>query len=93
MLLGEYEEARRISLDLLKRDVRDARAHHGALRFLAAISVWEGDHDAARGYIDRLLEIHPDDDLQSIFRWRAREKNQEFVGKFAEALRVAGLPE
>lgn len=93
MLLGEYEEAQRISLDLLKKDVRDTRAHHSALRFLAAISVWEGDHDAARGYIDRLLEIHPDDDVQVIFDRRAREKNQEFAEKFAEALRVAGLPE
>ena len=93
MLLGEYEEARQISLDLLEKNVRDARAHHSALRFLAAISVWEGDHDEARGYIDRLLEIHPDDDVQDVFGRRAREKNQEFAEKFAEALRVAGLPE
>lgn len=92
-LLGKYDEARKISLDLLSKETRDVRAHAQALQSLTAISVFQGDLPAARTYAQRLLKLDPNASIQSVMKDPRAASEQDFVKKYADALRTAGIPE
>jgi TolB-like protein/class 3 adenylate cyclase/Tfp pilus assembly protein PilF len=93
MQIGEFEEAREISNGLLTRKVRDRRAHYRSLRYLAAMALWESDEAGARNYIERLLELNPNASLERVAESHINKKDQEFVQRYMDALRAAGLPE
>jgi adenylate cyclase len=93
MMLGRYEEVKKSANDILTSETEDVRAHPGMLRMLAAIAVFEGDMTASHEYIKRLLELNPTANITPIKRRMNKYREQDFVTRYIDALRLAGLPE
>jgi adenylate cyclase len=86
--LERYEEA----LDQAQHFLRRHPDHHPALRIGAASAAFAGRTDEARQLACRLLEVDPAFSVSRIGKYLGPYRRQEFVEKYAEGLRRAGLP-
>jgi TolB-like protein len=87
--LERYEEALDQAQHLLRRhpDV------HAALRIGAASAAFAGRADLAHQLAGRLLEVDPAFSVSRLSEYLGSYRRPEFVEKYAEGLRRAGLPE
>lgn len=90
---GDFERAKSYADAILAADVEDVRAHPTALRYLAAMAVWEGDNNSARTFVERASALTPTASLARIKQGNSFRKNQAFADRFLDALRHAGMPE
>ena len=86
--LERYEEA----LDQAQRYLR-RHTHHAALRIGAASAALAGRGDVAHQLANHLLEIDPAFSVSRLSEYLGPYRRPEFVEKYAEGLRRAGLPE
>jgi adenylate cyclase len=87
--LERYEEALDQAQHLLRRDP-DA---HSALRIGAASAAFAGRGDVAHQLASHLLEVDPTFSISRLSEYLGPYKRPEFVEKYAEGLRRAGLPQ
>lgn len=87
--LERYEEA----LDQAQHFLKQHPDQHPALRIGAAAAAFAGRTDEARQLACRLLEVDPAFSVSRIGRYLGPYRRPEFVEKYAEGLRKAGLPE
>jgi TolB-like protein/class 3 adenylate cyclase/Tfp pilus assembly protein PilF len=87
--MGRYEEALDRVQDLLRRqpDV------HDALRVGAAAAAFAGRVDVAQELARHLLEVDPAFCVSRLNEYLGPHRRPEFVEKYTEGLRRAGLPE
>lgn len=84
---GQFERA----IELAQRSLKANRLHASTYRVLAIAQVLSGQVDAARDAVAQLLKLEPGFTVE---RFLARSPGADYdIGwRFAEALRVAGLP-
>jgi len=87
--LDRYEQA----LDQAQHLLLQSPANHAALRIGAASAAFAGRADVARQLATRLREIDPVISVARLKEYLGPYKRTEFVEKYAEGLRKAGLPE
>jgi TolB-like protein/class 3 adenylate cyclase len=87
--LERYEEA----LDQAQHFLRRYPDAHAALRIGAASAAFAGCADVAHQLASRLLEVDPAFSVSRLSEYLGPYRRQEFVEKYAEGLRRAGLPE
>lgn len=94
------KDARDLSEDMLAKDLRDANAQFTAMISLAVVSVWENKIDEARKHMKDLLAHRPAVTITEMrketryFQYsRSPEEDPTFATRYADALRVAGMPE
>ena len=93
MMLGRYDEAKKVSEGALASEVEDVWTHLVSLSRLAVISIFEGDQESAEAYVVRAVEIFPKANLEALKRSLYFWKDQTFADRYLEALRKAGYPE
>jgi adenylate cyclase len=93
LMLEQYDEARTIFESLLNSPTDAMNVHPRCQLGLAAISVFEGDLNGGQRYLHSFLEDQPTTTAAMVTGWYFSVKDQEFVKRFVEALRQAGLPE
>ncbi|WP_312016938.1 adenylate/guanylate cyclase domain-containing protein [Bradyrhizobium jicamae] len=86
--LERYEEA----LDQAQHFLQRHPDMHPALRIGAASAAFAGRDDVAHQLACRLLEVDPAFSVSRIGKYLGPYRRQEFVEKYAEGLRRAGLP-
>lgn len=91
--LGQFEEVKALARSVLASDVKDVRAKPSAQADLVVAAVFEGDLPEARALARKLIEVSPSVSLESIRQLRGRTKDQDFVERYLDALRQAGIPE
>jgi tetratricopeptide (TPR) repeat protein len=87
--LDRYEEA----LDQAQHLLLLSPDNHGALRIGAASAAFAGRADVARQLATRLEAVDPAFRVVRLKEYLGPYRRQEFVEKYAEGLRRAGLPE
>jgi adenylate cyclase len=87
--LGEYEKA----LGLAERMLRHSPDAHVCLRIGAASAAFAGHIDTAHGLAARLRVIDPAFGVSRLREYLGPYQKSELVEKYAEGLRLAGLPE
>jgi TolB-like protein/class 3 adenylate cyclase len=87
--LGEYEKA----LGLAERVLRRNPDAHVCLRIGAASAAFAGHIDTAHGLAARLQIIDPAFGVSRLREYLGPYQKSAFVEKYAEGLRLAGLPE
>jgi adenylate cyclase len=87
--LERYEESLDQAQHLLRRDP-DA---YSALRIGAASAAFAGRGDVAHQLASHLLEVDPAFSISRLSEYLGPYRRPEFVEKYAEGLRRAGLPE
>jgi TolB-like protein/class 3 adenylate cyclase len=87
--LERYEEA----LDRARHFLQRLPNAHAALRIGAASAAFAGRGDAAYQLANRLLEIDPAFSISRLSEYLGPYQRPEFVEKYADGLRRAGLPE
>jgi len=87
-IAGRYDEA----LPWGARALRDQPDFLAALRLVAASSACIGQMDQARAAMARHLQLDPAMNLSKFRQYNPTRKPADF-GRFAEALRRAGMPE
>ena len=87
--LGEYEKA----LGVAERMLRHSPDAHVCLRIGAASAAFAGHIDAAHGLAARLQIIDPAFGVSRLAEYLGPYQKSAFVEKYAEGLRLAGLPE
>ena len=87
--LGEYEKA----LGVAERMLRHSPDAHVCLRIGAASAAFAGHIDAAHGLAARLQIIDPAFGVSRLVEYLGPYQKSAFVEKYAEGLRLAGLPE
>lgn len=93
IMLGRYGEAKTVANGVLASDSDNVGAHTIALLRLAAIAVLEEDTAKAQNYIVRALGIDPTWSLANEKFVTANYKDREFVARYLDIMRKAGLPE
>ncbi len=94
MQLGQYDKAKELLHTLLRQPENNTWTRQGPLHRLAVIAVIEGNLQLARRYIARYMEVQPDANVMLLERTAiGYMKNREFVTRYLDALRQAGLPE
>ncbi len=93
MMLGEFDEARAICEGLAASTTDNVKIHPTAERHLAAIAMLKGDDARARIHVARLLEIQPEASVSKASSFSAHIHDQDFLARYLEALRGAGLPD
>jgi TolB-like protein/Flp pilus assembly protein TadD len=91
--LGRHDEAKEIANGVLLSRTTITNTQGAALRHLAVIAVFEDEVDVARSYIKRLRKLKPKWSVSGVLRSNYYFKNQDFIKRYANALRKAGLPE
>jgi TolB-like protein len=86
--LGRYDEA----VSLAESDLQCAPDTHGALRIGAASAACAGNSDAAQRLAKHLQSVDPTFRVSRLGDYLGPYK-PEFVTRYAEGLRMAGLPE
>jgi len=86
---GRYDEA----LTWAKMALRGLPDFHGSLRIAAASCALAGRDDEAKRLIARLLEIDPALRASNLQNLLGPYRQPEYLAKYADALRKAGLPE
>lgn len=87
--LDEYDQA----LGLAERTLRQSPDAHVCLRIGAASAAFAGHVDTARGLAARLRIVDPAFGVSRLGEYLGPYQKSEFVEKYAEGLRLAGLPE
>jgi adenylate cyclase len=87
--LGEYEKA----LGVAERMLRHSPDAHVCLRIGAASAAFAGHIDTAHGLAARLQIIDPAFGVSRLGEYLGPYQKSAFVEKYAEGLRLAGLPE
>jgi hypothetical protein len=87
--LGEYEKA----LGLAEGMLRHSPDAHVCLRIGAASAAFAGHIDTAHGLAARLQVIDPAFGVSRLREYLGPYQKSAFVEKYAEGLRLAGLPE
>ena len=87
--VGEYERALGVAEGMLRHSP-DA---HVCLRIGAASAAFAGHIDTAHGLAARLQVIDPAFGVSRLREYLGPYQRSEFVEKYAEGLRLAGLPE
>ena len=87
--LGEYEKA----LALAERMLRHSPDAHVCLRIGAASAAFAGHIDTAHGLAARLQIIDPAFGVSRLGEYLGPYQKAAFVEKYAEGLRLAGVPE
>jgi len=87
--VGEYERA----LGLAERMLRHSPDAHVCLRIGAASAAFAGHIDTAHGLAARLQVIDPAFGVSRLREYLGPYQSPAFVEKYAEGLRLAGLPE
>ncbi len=90
-MLDRYDEAKVI----FQSNVENANSTVAAwsTSALAAIAVWEGDNALAREYISGRLRENPELSMAVIKKANYAIRDQAFLSRYYEALRIAGVPE
>jgi adenylate cyclase len=92
-MLGRLEEAKEVSLGILASDSEYAPSDRRALSGLASIAMKQGDQNKAKYYIEKLLEVSPNENVSMLKRRAYFLKDQKYVEGYISSLRQAGLPE
>ena len=87
--LERYEEA----LDQAQHFLRRYPDAHPGLRIGTASAAFAGRADVAHQLASRLLEVDPAFSISRLSDYLGPYRRSEFVEKYAEGLRRAGLPE
>jgi len=87
--LDRYEEA----LALAEQTVQHSPDAHPALRVGAASAAFAGHNDAARRFAARLRVVDPAFGVFRLGAYLGPYREASFVEKYAQGLRLAGLPE
>jgi tetratricopeptide (TPR) repeat protein len=75
------------------KNLRDRPDSHTALRIAAASAAFAGQDEVARQTGKRLLAAHPDFRLSALKGILGPYQKAEYIDKYVEGLRRAGLPE
>jgi adenylate cyclase len=87
--LGKYDEA----MVWAERSLRENPDAHGGLRILAASAAFANLTDVAQEAAKRLHSIDPEFRVSRLASYLGPYQKVEFLAKYAEGLRLAGLPE
>jgi TolB-like protein/class 3 adenylate cyclase len=87
--LGKYVEA----VNWAERTLRENPDAHPALRVLAAGAAFANRTDVARETAKRLRSVDPEFRISRLASYLGPYQNSEFIEKYAEGLRLAGIPE
>ena len=87
--LDRYNEA----VSLVERELRGNPNSHGALRVGAASAAYAGNMDVAQRLSKHLQSIDPNFRVSRLKFYLGPYQKPEFVAKYADGLRRAGLPE
>jgi tetratricopeptide (TPR) repeat protein len=87
--LGKYREA----MAWAERMLRANPDAHPALRIFAASAAFASRRDVARKTAKRLQSIDPDFRISRLASYLGPYQKPEFIEKYAEGLRLAGVPE
>jgi TolB-like protein/DNA-binding winged helix-turn-helix (wHTH) protein/Tfp pilus assembly protein PilF len=86
---GRYDEA----LSWAKMALREQPDSHGALRIAAASCALTGRDEEAKRLMARLLEVDPAVRISTLNNVVGPYRQPEYLAKYGDALRKAGLPE
>jgi tetratricopeptide (TPR) repeat protein len=87
--LGKYDEA----VSWVESELRANPDEHGAMRIGAASAACAGNVDVAQRLAKNLQSIDPAFRVSRLSAYLGPYQRPEFVAKYAEGLRMAGLPE
>lgn len=91
--LERYDEAKIIANGVLASSNGDARFRLATLFILAVISVHEGDMETANEMVTEILNANPKANISDYQKRLYFVKDREFIERYLDALRTAGLPE
>lgn len=92
MMLGRFDEAK-VLHELLAERAR-GQTRFWALYGLAAIAVWQDDLNAARNYVATAVRLSGvTSSIVETRRWNSQIKDVQYLERFLDALRTAGVPE
>ena len=91
--LGQLEEAKALARAVLVADVKDVRAKPTAQMGLIAAAAFAGNTQEAQDAAQAQLDVWPQTNISVLRSDFGHYKNQEFVEKYLDALRAAGIPE
>jgi len=88
--LGDYRGSKAAALFCLKRSPKDVRCHESLVRALGEL----GSEQEARAAVSKLMQLSPNYTVSEyIRRARKNRRDQAAVGRWADGLRKAGVPE
>ncbi|MCP5087459.1 MAG: hypothetical protein GY952_11730 [Rhodobacteraceae bacterium] len=91
--LGRLKDAKALAQAVLASNTEDARAKPIAQERLVAIAIFENDLKQAQAEAQKLLKMVPGLTLQMTGQSLRAHYNREFVEKYFDALRKAGVPD
>ncbi|MBT4085050.1 MAG: tetratricopeptide repeat protein [Alphaproteobacteria bacterium] len=93
LMLGQNDSARPILENIVVADNTDFFNRHAAMGRLAYIAQQSGDIASAKNWIGRLLKGMPNVSVAGTKQYYRSVRDQDFVTRYVDALRKAGLPE